>query len=135
MSKYLHTHLMRLRPGQVINRTANTPAVWQQAVALAKQMPHLDVNGNRIMRKEEPAEPKLVISSKELEIILPAPGRYTLHELWIHQPEPRSELFSFASSFGLFAKRNTHLVQKKKSKGYVKWVVLDNGGGGPVEGA
>lgn len=135
MSAYLHKYLMRLRPGQVINRTANIPAVWDQAVTLAKQMPHLDVNGNRIMRKEEPADPKLVISSKELEIILPAPGRYTLHELWIYQPEPRSELFSFASSFGLFAKRNTHLVQKKKSKGYVKWVVLDNGGMGPVEGA
>lgn len=126
---------MRLRPGQVINRTANIPAVWDQAVTLAKQMPHLDVNGNRIMRKEQPADPKLVISSKELEIILPAPGRYTLRELWIYQPEPRSEFFSFASSFGLFAKRNTHLVQKKNSKGYVKWVVLDNGGMGPVEGA
>lgn len=119
---------MRLRPGQVINRTANTPAVWDQAVALAKQMPHLDVNGNRIMRKEEPSDPKLVISSKESSIVLPAPGTYTLRDIWIHQPEPRSELFSFASSFGLFAKRNIHLVQKKKSRGCVKWVVLDNGG-------
>lgn len=125
---------MRLRPGQVINRTANTPAIWEQAVALANQMPHLDVNGNRIMRKEKTAEPKLVISFKESSIALPAPGRYTLQELWIHQPEPRSELFSFASSFGLFAKRNPHLVKKKKSKGYVKWVVLENGGMGPVEG-
>jgi len=115
---------MRLRPGQVINRTANIPAVWDQAVALAKQMPHLDVNGNRIMRREEPAEPKLVISSMEWSIVLPAPGKYTLHELWVHQPEPRSEFFSFASSFGLYAKRNPHLVQKKKSRGCVKWVIL-----------
>jgi hypothetical protein len=46
----------------------------------------------------------------------------------MHQPEPRSEFFSFASTFGLYAKRNPSLVKKKKSNGYVKWLILENAG-------
>jgi len=123
VSKYLHTYLLRLRPGQVVHRTANVPAVWEKAVALAKLMPHLDVNGNRIVRKESPADAKLVISASHIEITLPAPGRYTLRDIWLHQPEPRGQFMSFASSFGLHAKQNPHLVTKKKSNGYVTWVI------------
>lgn len=123
MSKYLHTYLLRLRPGQVVNRTANTPEIWKKAIALASLMPHLDVNGNRIMRKQDPTEPKLVISGKSIEIELPAPGRYTMHDIWMHQPEPRVAFMSFSSSFGLYAKRNPQLVTKRKSGGYVTWVI------------
>lgn len=128
VNTYLHTYLLRLRKGQAVHRTANLPKVWDEAVAIAKLMPRLEVDGNRIRVKEELEEFKLVISYKEAQIILPAPGKYTLRELWLHQPEPRSEFFSFASSFGLYAKRNTSVVKKKKSKGYVKWVVLANAG-------
>ncbi len=124
MSKYLHTYLLRLRPGQVVHRTANTQVIWDKAVALAKLMPHLDVNGNRIVRKDEDPDDKLVISSLQLEITLPAPGRYTLRQIWMIQPEPRCEFMSFASSFGYYAKRNPSVVSKKKSGGYVTWVVL-----------
>ena len=128
VNTYLHRYLLRLRKGQAVHRTANLPKVWDEAVAIAKLMPRLEVDGNRIRVKEELEEFKLVVSSKEAEIIMPAPGKYTLRELWLHQPEPRSEFFSFASSFGLYAKRNTSLVTKKKSNGYVKWLILENAG-------
>jgi len=91
-------------------------------------MPRLEVDGNRIRLKEDVEQFKLVVSSSESQIVLPAPGRYTLRELWLHQPEPRSEFFSFASTFGLYAKRNPSLVKKKKSNGYVKWLILENAG-------
>lgn len=128
MNNPIHTYLLRLRKGQAVHRVSNTPKVWEQAVAIAKLMPRLEVNGNRIRVKEDADEQKLVVSSNDAEILLPAPGKYTLHDIWLHQPEPRCEFFSFASSFGFYAKRNTHLVHKKKSNGYVKWVVLQNEG-------
>ncbi len=124
MKPLLHTYLLRLRPGQIVHRTGNVPSVWEKAVALAKLMPHLDVNGNRIIRKPVLPELKLIISTKDAEIILPPPGRYTLRNIWLHQPEPRGQFMSFASSFGLFAQRNLHLVEKKKSNGYTTWVIL-----------
>jgi hypothetical protein len=128
VNSYLHTYLLRLRKGQAVHRTANLTKVWDEAVAIAKLMPRLEVDGNRIRVKEDVEQFKLVVSSSESQIVLPAPGRYTLRELWLHQPEPRSEFFSFASTFGLYAKRNPSLVKKKKSNGYVKWLILENAG-------
>lgn len=123
MSKYLRTHLLRLRPSQIIERNANIPEVWDQAVALAKLMPHLDVMPNCIARKTNLPDVKLVVSNRERDIVLPPPGRYTLQEIWGVQTEPRPTFASFASSFGMYARYNTHLVTKRKSGGYTTWIV------------
>ena len=123
MSKYFKTQLLRLRPGQVIHRTANSPEIWDQVVALAKLMPHLEVNGSYIARKQNLTEVKLVVSNRERDIVLPPPGRYTLHDIWQMQTEPRPTFASFASSFGMYARFNPHLVTKVKSGGYTKWIV------------
>lgn len=123
MSKYFKTQLLRLRPGQVIQRTANSPEIWDQVVALAKLMPHLEVSGSYIVRKKNLPDVKLVVSNRERDIVLPPPGRYTLHDIWNVQTEPRPTFASFASSFGMYARFNPHLVTKAKSGGYTTWIV------------
>ncbi len=126
MSKYFKTQLLRLRPGQVIHRTANSPEIWGQVIALAKLMPHLEVNGSYIARKQNLTEVRLCVSNRVRDIVLPPPGRYTLHNIWNIQTEPRPTFASFASSFGMYARFNPHLVTKAKSGGYTTWIVLPN---------
>lgn len=124
MSKYFKTQLLRLRPGQVIHRNANSPEIWDQVVALAKLMPHLEVTGSCIARKQNLPDVKLVVSNRVRDIVLPHGGRYTLREIWNVQTEPRPTFASFASSFGMYARLNPHLVTKVKSGGYTTWIVL-----------
>lgn len=118
------TRLMRLQRGDIIHRNANDPATWEKAVSLANLMPHLKVTEFVITPIHSYKKTNLVVSKANTRITLPAPGRYTLHDIWNHQSEPRSEFYSFASDFGFFAKRNPHLVTKKRSKGVVTWIIL-----------
>lgn len=118
------TRLMRLRRGDYIHRDANDLVVWEQCVALAKLLPHLKITEFTITPMHSYPKTKLVTSNAAREIVLPTTGRYTLRDIWNHQPGLRFEFFTFASHFGIFAKRNPHLVTKKKSKGVVSWVIL-----------
>lgn len=123
MTKYLATQLRRLGPGKIIYRNANTPELWSEIVALAKTMPHLSVHSDFIERNQQIPEVRLVVSNRVRDIVIPAPGRYTLDEIWQMQAEPRPSFASFASSFGMYARFNPHLVYKTKSNGYTKWII------------
>jgi hypothetical protein len=123
VTKYLTTQLRRLGPGKIIYRNANTQEVWDEIVAVAKTMPHLSVHSDFIERNQKLPEVKLVVSNRVRDIVVPAPGRYTLHDIWQMQTEPRPTFASFASSFGMYARFNPHLVYKAKSNGYTKWII------------